>query len=105
MPASSCAMVHLDVDGEASVLQSFEEMVLPLRPTAIKRDGVQLRDQRPQFLHAAGFRRGGVTDAVVEVDLVFDDQTSSPMDFRLIDDVIDGGLLQFPIPGMPVVAG
>ena len=24
---------------------------------------------------------------------------------RSVDDVIDGGLLQFPLPGLPVVAG
>ena len=66
------AVVHLDVDGEASLLQPFDESVLPQRAAAVERDRVQLRDQGPQLLHAAGLRQGGVADVVVEVQLVFD---------------------------------
>ena len=66
------AMVHLDVDGEASILQSFDEMVLPERAAAVERDGVQPSDQGPQLLHAAGLRQRLVADMVVEVQLVFD---------------------------------
>src|SRR5271165_1059434 len=67
------AVMNLDVDGEGAALEPLDERVLPQRPTAVERDGVQLRDQRPQLLHATGLRQGGVTDVVVEVDLVFDD--------------------------------
>src|SRR5208337_1713170 len=53
-------------------LQPFDEMVLPQRAAAVERDGVQLRDQGPQFLHPAGLRQSFVTDVVVEVQLVLD---------------------------------
>ena len=67
------AVMNLGVDGERAALEPFDEMVLPQRAAAVERDRVQLRDQGPQFLHAAGLRQGLVTDVVVEVQLVFDD--------------------------------
>ena len=66
------AMMHLDVNGEGAVLEPFDEVILPQRAAAIERDGVQLRDQGPQLLHAAGLRQGLVADVVVEVHFVFD---------------------------------
>src|SRR5271157_114430 len=61
------AVVNLDVNGEASVPQPFNQMVLPERAAAVERDGVQLGDQGPKLLHAARLRQGFVTDVVVEV--------------------------------------
>ena len=67
------AMVHLDVDGETSVLQPFDKVVLPQRAATIERNSVQLRDQGPQLVHAAGLRQGGMANVIVEIQFVFDD--------------------------------
>ena len=66
------AVMNLDVDGKASVLQPFDEMVLPQRAAAIERNSVQSPDQSPQLLHSARLRQGGVADMIVEVQIVLD---------------------------------
>ena len=65
-------MVHFDVDGETSVLQPFDEVVLPQRAAAVERNGMKPRDQGPQFVHAAGLRQGGMANVIVEIQFVLD---------------------------------
>ena len=50
------AMMKLEVDGEPTVFQALDQIVLPERAGVIERDRVQPRDQRPQlFRSCRGF--------------------------------------------------
>jgi hypothetical protein len=64
------AMMKLKVDGEATVFQTLDQIVLPERAGVIERDRVQPRDQRPQLVHRAGLRQRSTADVIVEVEIV-----------------------------------
>ena len=63
-------MMKLEVDGEATVFQAFDQIVLPERAGAIERDRVQLRNQRPQLFHRARLRQRSTVDVIVEIEIV-----------------------------------
>ena len=64
------AMMKLEVDGEPTVFQALDQMVLPERAGVIERDRVQPRDQRPQLFHPAGLRQRSTVDVIVEIEMV-----------------------------------
>jgi len=66
-------MMHFDIDGEATVLETLDEIVLPERPRAVERNHMKVSDQVAQLLHCSGARQGPAADVIVEIELVFVD--------------------------------
>ena len=67
-------VVHLDVDGEAVVLQPFDDVAFPRRPREIQRMAVQAGDQHAQLALAAGPGQGGKTKVEVDVEFLSSSQ-------------------------------
>ena len=63
-------MMRLAVESDLSVLEAFDDVHLPQRPTAVEQRGVQPCDQRVKLLHSPGAAQRDAAHMVIEVDIV-----------------------------------
>jgi len=62
-------VVHLGVDGEASVVESFDEMHLPQRPVPVEQAAVQPGGELEKLAHPSRGGQRGAPHVVVQIDV------------------------------------
>src|SRR3546814_2568451 len=65
-----CAVMNLEEEREAPIVQTFDQRDFPRRPLQVERMRVQARDQHTEFALAARIRQRGVAQVIVDIDVL-----------------------------------
>src|SRR3546814_17807494 len=65
-----CAVMNLEEEREAPLVQTFDQRAFPRRPLQVERMRVQARDPHTEFALATRLRHRGVARVIVDIDVL-----------------------------------